>query len=164
MPESEKKEETKKDEVKNEEPQKDEAKNEDQPTKEESSKKSSVGSKTSVKNAEPVEEKPEETKKTEIPIPKMKNEKMQQKGVLMQNDILTIQVDDMVDYIKNRKDMENLKEGERLEPFIIFLNSRFISTVKHNIRMKRAKTGIVVVLLLIVVSVICFFLGKIVSS
>ncbi|ELQ75279.1 hypothetical protein THOM_1776, partial [Trachipleistophora hominis] len=156
MPKSEKKE-----EVRDEEPKQEEVKKDEQP--EEQSQKEEPAKTESAKNVEPVEEKPEEAKQTEIHIPKIKSGKMQQSGVLMQNDILTVQIDDIVEYVKNRKEMEKLKEGERLEPFIIFLNSRFISTVRHNIRMRRAKTGIIVVVLLIVVGVAFFFAGKLFS-
>lgn len=47
-----------------------------------------------------------------------------------------------------------------MEPFIIYLNSRFVGTVKSNLRKRRAKKGFLIVLMLIFIGAVCFGIGK----
>lgn len=125
-----------------------------------SSSSSSTPEKESKSEPKPIKKKDDEKKQIEVHIPEIKQEKIEQKGVLMQNDTMTISLDDMVEYISQRKEMETLREGEKRIPFIILLNSRFVGNVRSNIRKRRILIGLYIFLLLLVVGVICFVIGK----
>lgn len=87
-----------------------------------------------------------------------------QKGKLMKGDTLTIELEDVEQYINNKENLENMKDQEYKTPFIIYLNSKFVDQVKVNKRLRRTKKLIIFagIVLLILASV--FLLAKILNK
>lgn len=120
---------------------------------------------TSVDDFENKEEEKtnESPKNTAVTIPKIENEDFAQLGTLMNRDTLTVELDDIEEYLRDRKRFESYGKGEYKTPFIIYLNSKFVGTVRSNKKIRKVKSYLTVILLLILVGALGFGLGKLLN-
>lgn len=78
-----------------------------------SSKKEEPQQNKNMNESEPKNVTEKQDKITEVSVPKLKNRDFQQNGVLMSKRILTIELDDVEQYIKDRKSLNKLKNYKK---------------------------------------------------
>merc|ERR1711915_193021 len=99
---------------------------------------------------------PEKLDAVKIKMPSIKPKNFSQLGRIVNEDTLTLELEDIEQYLEHKDENHPLKDDEQYTPFIIYLNSKFTRQVRNNQRLRRAKSIGGVVALVIFVAIVFF--------
>ncbi|KRH94735.1 hypothetical protein M153_1570002144 [Pseudoloma neurophilia] len=80
-----------------------------------------------------------EVKHVSVSMAPVKSKDFAQKGKLVKKDTLTLELEDIQQYLADKDNLEKTKENEHKTPFIIYLNSKFAHQVRQNQKVRQLK-------------------------
>lgn len=100
-----------------------------------------------------------ETKHISVSIEPIKPKEFAQKGKLFKKDTLTLELEDIEQYLDEKNSMEHVDKNEHKSPFIIYLNSKFAQQVKQNQRIRKIRNIGFYLAIVLFVLILGFVLG-----